>query len=305
MAGIALPLKSEFVLVICNVIGGLGNQMFQYAAALGLATVRGQSLYLDLSDFSGYRLHNGFELSRVFEGEFALAEEWQLRQVLGWRGIRSIRKVLKRSQLAALRSSPFVVEPHFHFMSEFFDSPDNCYLVGHWQSERYFKVIEDTIRRVFTFKTSLSARNQELAGEIASCNAVSLHIRRGDYAKNAKTNATHGLCSLEYYQAAIQYVSDQISRPDFFIFSDDIAWVKDNLKIDMPHQYIDHNQGSESYNDMRLMSLCQHHIIANSSFSWWGAWLNPGSEKLVVAPKKWFANERDIKDLLPQGWVAL
>ncbi len=291
--------------MICNVIGGLGNQMFQYAAALELATVRGQSLYLDLSDFSGYRLHNGFELSRVFEGEFALAEEWQLRQILGWRGIRFIRKVLKRPQLAALRSSPFVVEPHFHFMPEFFDSPDNCYLVGYWQSERYFKVIEDIIRRVFAFKTSLSARNQELADEIASCNAVSLHIRRGDYANNAKTNATHGLCSLDYYKAAVHYISTRVKQPVFFIFSDDIAWVKDNLKMDFPCHYVDHNVDAESHNDMRLMSLCQHHIIANSSFSWWGAWLNPRVEKIVVAPRKWFANGTKTEDLFPQGWVTL
>jgi hypothetical protein len=151
----------------------------------------------------------------------------------------------------------------------------------------------------------LTRQNAELAVQIGQVNAVSLHVRRGDYAKNPKTTATHGLCSLDYYQAAIQYISDQVEQPYFFIFSDDIAWVKKQLKMNFPCRYVDHNHGVESYNDMHLMSICRHCIIANSSFSWWGAWLNPYKDKIVVAPQRWFANDNNVKDLFPPEWVPL
>jgi hypothetical protein len=110
---------------------------------------------------------------------------------------------------------------------------------------------------------------------------------------------------LDYYREAIRHIAERVEQPRFFVFSDDIAWVKDNLIIDFPSHYVDHNHGTESYSDMRLMSLCQHHIIANSSFSWWGAWLNPITDKIVIAPRRWFANQTDVRDLIPQDWVTL
>jgi hypothetical protein len=136
-------------------------------------------------------------------------------------------------------------------------------------------------------------------------NAISLHVRRGDYANNPKTKATHGLCSLDYYQASVRQMAQKVARPHFFIFSDDMEWVQGNLKIDFPCVFVEHNRGAESYNDMRLMSLCKHHIIANSSFSWWGAWLNPNMEKIVIAPRKWFASQTAVPDLFPAGWIIL
>lgn len=136
--------------------------------------------------------------------------------------------------------------------------------------------------------------------------AVSLHVRRGDYVSDARTHAAHGLCSIDYYRAAVRYIIDRVEAPEFFVFSDDIAWARGNLDISHPCHYLDHNRGAESYNDMRLMSLCHHHIIANSSFSWWGAWLNPRDDKIVVAPARWFASgNRRLDDLFPPGWVTL
>jgi hypothetical protein len=292
-------------MIISQIIGGLGNQMFQYAAGRALSLGRGQSLRLDISGFAGYGLHQGFELQRVFNCSTEIAAEPDVRNILGWPFLSSIRRVVARPGMAAFRRDGFVVEPHFHYWPEMNHVPQDCYLVGYWQSEKYFQTHTSEIRADFTFKPPLLDRNAKLAEQIDQVNAVSLHVRRGDYVDNAKTNATHGVCSLDYYRAAIQHVSDRIIRPYFFIFSDDIAWVKDNLKIDMPCQYVDHNQGEESFNDMHLMSLCQHHIIANSSFSWWGAWLNPNANKIILAPKKWFANKNNVKDLFPQGWVTL
>jgi hypothetical protein len=130
-------------------------------------------------------------------------------------------------------------------------------------------------------------------------------VRRGDYINNVKNNATYGECSLDYYRAAIAYISERVVRPYFFIFSDDISWVQDNLKLDVPCQYVEHNYGVDSYNDMHLMSLCRHHIIANSSFSWWGAWLNSRPEKIVVGPRKWFVNDNNVMDRFPADWRAM
>lgn len=286
-------------------MGGLGNQMFQYAAGRALSLMRGQPLLLDISGFDGYGLHQGFELKRVFNCPAEIADEADVRRVLGWQASPLARRILSRPAMAALRRDSLVVEPHFHFWPGLGRAPKDCYLIGYWQSENHFRDAADAIRQDFTFKQPLKTENARLAEQITQQNAVSLHVRRGDYVSNPQNRTTHGVCSLDYYRAAVRYISDQVRQPYFFIFSDDIAWVKENLKMDTPHRYIDHNHGIESYNDMRLMSLCRHHIIANSSFSWWGAWLNQSESKIVVAPEKWFADGKKAGDLLPQGWVKL
>ena len=290
-------------MVITNLIGGLGNQMFQYAAGRALSLKCNVSLRVDISGFANYGLHQGFELQRIFNCPAEIASEAEVRGILGWQYSSSIRQLLSRPSMVAFRHEGLVVEPYFHYWQEIKNVTNDCYLTGYWQSEKYFLGIATQIRGDFSFRLPLENQNAELAKQINQVNAVSLHVRRGDYAHNPKTTETHGLCSLDYYQAAIGYIAERVPPPHFFVFSDDIAWVKNNLKIDFPHQYVDCNHGAESYNDMRLMSMCEHHIIANSSFSWWGAWLNPRMDKIVVAPKHWFANQTDIQDLLPQGWV--
>ncbi len=292
-------------MIITNLIGGLGNQMFQYAAGRSLALSRKTEFRLDVSDFSDYRLHQGFELQRVFNCPAQIATMSDVRDILGWQASPIMRRLLAKPALSMFRRRGFVVEPYFNYWRLINDVPADGYLTGYWQSERYFCDVAQTIRADFTFKNSQSPRNAEFAEQIGSGNAISLHVRRGDYVKNPKTTATHGLCSLEYYQSAIQYLTDRVERPSFYIFSDDPAWVRESMKIEHPSVYVDHNHGAESYNDMRLMSMCKHHIIANSSFSWWGAWLNPNPDKIVVAPRKWFANNNDVPDLFPSGWVTL
>ena len=292
-------------MIITQLIGGLGNQMFQYAAGRALALDFSQPLRLDISGFHGYGLHQGFELLRVFSCPAEIATESEVRSILGWQYAAGIRRILARQAFSAFRSKGLVVEPHYHYWPGIKNIQRDCYLSGYWQSEKYFLDAASVIRADFAFKLSLEASNTVLAEQICKVNSVSLHVRRGDYASNPKTTATHGLCTLDYYQAAVRYVSERVEHPQFFIFSDDIDWVKGNLKVDFPCQYVDHNYGDKSYNDMHLMSLCRHQIIANSSFSWWGAWLNANPDKIVVAPKKWFVNENNTADLLPQGWVSL
>ena len=292
-------------MVIVNVIGGLGNQMFQYALGRALSIQLNEPLRLDLSGFAGYGLHQGYELDKVFTCNPAIASAAEVHELMGWRTNQLARKLLARNGLRFLRGNHFVVEPHFHYWPGIRKVSGPAYLQGYWQSEKYFIDAADAIRDDFTFRRPFSKTNAELATRIGQTEAVSLHIRRGDYASNRKTNATLGLCSPGYYRAAVRYIAERTQSPEFFVFSDDIAWAKDNIGIEYRCHYIDHNRGVESYNDMRLMSLCQHHIIANSSFSWWGAWLNRHQEKTVVAPSKWFANNYLAGDLLPDTWVTL
>lgn len=306
--GAATPhraIAKKLKMVISQLIGGLGNQMFQYAAGRAISLELGVPLRLDISGFANYGLHQGFELERIFNCPVEIANEEDVKNILGWQSLPSVRRVMSRPRMEIFRRAGFVVEPHFHYWSNIDNVLSICYLMGYWQSEKYFSKVTSQIRKDFSFGLPMESRNTELAKQIIQVEAVSLHVRRGDYANNPKTMETHGLCSLDYYRNAIQFISKEVRSPHFFVFSDDITWVKSNLKIDMPCQYVDHNQGVESYNDMRLMSLCQHHIIANSSFSWWGAWLNPNAEKIVVAPKRWFVYEVNTQDLIPKTWVRL
>lgn len=291
--------------IISQIIGGLGNQMFQYAAGRALSILRGMPLYLDVSGFTGYGLHQGFELDRVFSCPVTLAEPQDVRAVLGWQSSRFARRIFARPALRFLRNHHFMVEPHFHYWPGICNVPLPNYLMGYWQSERYFSDVAQTIRTDFTFRQPMSSRNLEFAEKIGAVNAVSLHVRRGDYVSDPRTTATNGVCPVSYFDTAIRYISARVTAPHFFVFSDDMEWVRANLHIDHPRHYVDHNRGSESYNDMRLMGLCRHHIIANSSFSWWGAWLNPCEDKIVIVPQRWFANDNDVKDLFPPGWTAL
>jgi hypothetical protein len=284
--------------IISNIVGGLGNQMFQYAAGRALSLSKGSSHLLDISAFCNYLLHQGFELQRVFACPIQIASVSDVRNILGWQYSPFAQRVLARPALSLFRRKGLVIEPHLHYWSGINEVSDDCYLLGYWQSEKYFSDVAQVIRSDFTFKTPFDPRNAELAAQIGDVNAISLHVRRGDYVNNPKTSANHGLCSLDYYHSAIQYVVERVEQPNFFIISDDPVWVKENLKMDFPCCYVDHNHGAESYNDMRLMSLCKHHVIANSSFSWWGAWLGGNPEKLVVAPRRWFRNKNvDTHDL--------
>lgn len=292
-------------MIVSHIIGGLGNQMFQYAAGRSRSLELGVPLLLHVSDFADYGLHQGFQLDQVFDCDFQFAKESDVRRFLGWRGYPLSRRVLRRKAAKVLRGEKFVVEPGFDYWAGIASAAKDCYLAGYWQSEKYFLNVEGVIRRDFSFKTPLAGLNAEWATRIASSTAVSLHVRRGDYVANPKALAVHGLCSPDYYHSAVDRIAQELPSSEFFIFSDDIPWVRKHLRITWPCHYIDNNKGAASHNDMHLMSLCRHHIIANSSFSWWGAWLNPRTDKKVIAPKRWFADGRPVHDLIPAGWVTL
>ncbi len=294
-------------MIIVKLQGGLGNQLFQYATGRALAEWHGSSLAFDLRAFRN-NANNGGITPRAFElGAFGIkpVQPTLLDELaLGTRSIpykgRVQKMVRKWRNITEYREQDTVYDP---FLTE--KTSANTYLVGYFQSEHYFKNIENSLRQELSFTNGGGVSVDDLPSD---CDLVSLHVRRGDYVSNLHTNRVHGLCSLEYYQKSAAYVANRTEKVHFIVFSDDQPWVKRYLELSYPVTFLEGNQGQDSYKDMRLMSLCQHHIVANSSFSWWGAWLNPSPNKIVVAPDRWLARERDASesaDRIPAGWVRM
>lgn len=180
----------------------------------------------------------------------------------------------------------------------------NSYLEGFWQSEKHFINIENTVREEFKLKNPMDIESKSLADKIANDNAISIHVRRGDYITNTKLNKILQSLPSEYYEGAIKIITKKIGNPHFFIFSDDIKWAIENLKINYPVTYIP--KSVMDCEALVLMSLCRHNIIANSSFSWWGAWLNKNNNKIVIAPQNWFTNSsKNTADLIPNSWIKV
>ncbi len=289
-------------MVFVRLIGGLGNQMFQYAAGLRLSIVRGVPLRLDTSGFlttplREFSLHQ-FNISGKVASrrELAWFVRWPSRSSLVWRLAKQV----------GAASHALVNERHFHFDDEMLRLPATVYLNGYWQSEKYFADVADEVRAQFTLKFKLSDDARKLLAEVDGTNSVSLHVRRGDYVSDSTVNRAHGVCSIEYYTAAAEMIALKLNSPSFFVFSDDPVWSQQHLRLRWPTTFVASDGTGSAHTDMRLMSSCKHHIIANSSFSWWGAWLNRNPEKIVIAPARWFKEfEADTRDLLPDSWIRI
>jgi hypothetical protein len=276
-------------MVIAQIGGGLGNQMFQYALSQSFVA-KGVKVKLDISTFQAGSLHNGYELERIF----ALRADYCSRseRVI----VKSLSKVLH-----VLLEHPYKEKREWQWV--YHPEVNNIrfgFLKGYWQSEKYFCALASIIRAKFTFPMLTDERNRVVQDAIANNNAVSLHIRRGDYLRPDMG------CSLdmEYYLDAMALMNERVSDPYYFIFSDDIEWAREHVK-ERRAMFIDWNTGPNSFVDMQLMSLCSHNIIANSSFSWWGAWLNTNPSKLVIAPVKWMPGMKDKGDVLPENWIPM
>lgn len=293
-------------MIIVRLSGGLGNQLFQYALGRALALKNNVCFKLDINSYRDdclrvYELNN-FNINV----EFATEEDLQkvarnnyperisdfIRQYLPFKSKNNIIK--------------YIAEKKFSFDKNILTLEDNIYLSGYWQSPEYFSDIRAVLLKEFMPKRSLKGYNHDIAIDMAMKNSVAIHIRRGDYVSNAVTNEFHGLCGLEYYYKCIANIAKMIKNPTFYVFSDDIDWCKEHLKIDYSVEFVNYNQGEMAFEDLRLMSLCKHNIIANSSFSWWGAWLNQNDNKIVFAPQQWFSSYKaDTKDLIPANWIKL
>jgi hypothetical protein len=196
-------------------------------------------------------------------------------------------------------------ERQFHFEPWIMTLKDDVYLDGCWQTEKYFKEYEDIIRKDFTLRAPLTEQSKKFEEQIQQVEAVSLHVRRDEMVSNKRINDWHGVCSVEYYNQAIQEIAKRVKNPHFFMFSDDPNWTKENIKPPFPSTYMPYNTDHPE-EDLILMSKCKHHIIANSTFSWWGAWLDTNKNKVVIAPKKWFNTPKmNTQDIIPDTWIKI
>lgn len=282
-------------MIIVRLNGGLGNQMFQYAAGRRAALAHKTILKLDRESFdSSSPVRRGYSL-----GDFAIQAEIATKKDLERVATRTIRLPWDRR-----RNTRYIKEKHFHFDPQILKLPDNSYLDGYWQSEKYFLDCEKIIRRDLKLESAIGRKATEILQKVKNSNSVSLHVRRGDYAKSPHTRVHHGLLPSTYYQQAMSLISKALADPIFFVFSDDPGWVRRNLKITFPAVIV--SGQTRDFEDLMLMSACRQHIIANSSFSWWGAWLNRNPNKIVVAPKRWFREKSiDTSDLIPDDWLRI
>jgi len=284
-------------MIIVRLMGGLGNQMFQFALGRRLAVLNDLPLMLDLSFFDAVGTHTPrqFELD-VFNLEYGIATDQEIDQ---FTSPGFFAKILGASK-------EVITEKGHSYDPTIVRQRREAMFVGYWQSEKYFRDIRNLLLLDFKLKAPLSGLNKELAEKITNSEAISLHVRRGDYVTNAAAGSFHGLRDVGYYQKAVELISANGTQQELFIFSDDIQWCRANFSFDCPVTYIDHNHGRAACEDLRLMSMCRHNIVANSSFSWWGAWLNDHEDKVVVAPRQWFVDPSiDTKDVVPASWIRI
>ena len=283
--------------------GGLGNQLFQFATALALAEFHQTTVGFDLRFLKKQDAGQKHTLRHYALDLFSIPYE----HLTFWNEItlalrpfpfqNTVQKTLRLLNKWTIYNEATL--SYNHDIRQ--ETSKNSYLTGYFQSEYYFKIIESKLRKVLQFKVLVQ---NELSEKIRQTNSVSLHIRRGDYAANPDLLHFHGLCSLQYYQRASHFIGHRQSDLHFFIFSDDIIWARQNLRLPFPSYFV----RSTDSEDLQLMSLCKYNIIANSSFSWWGAWLNNNPEKIVVAPARWFADEkaeRESSTIVPETWIKI
>jgi len=294
-------------MIIVKLIGGLGNQMFQYAVGRRISLHYGFKLKLDLSSFE-----DGSKNITETPRDYAL-KYFNIKA-----GIASKLEIdkfkqnsidiedLKKNDLTFVLNffkKKYIKENEFNFNSLILSIKNNVYIDGYWQSEDYFKDISNKIKKEISLKKEYLFDDKNILDKISGSNSISIHIRRGDYVGNSETNKFHGTCPLSYYKNGIDYiVNNTKEKPHLFIFSDDAEWVKNNLKGDFQITYVA-DYKLKDYEELIVMSKCKHNIIANSSFSWWGAWLNENKNKIVVAPSRWFAIEGlDTPERIPGSW---
>lgn len=290
-------------MVIIKIAGGLGNQMFQYALARALA-YNGRAVYLDCS---GFDMQSDKDTKRVYElGRFDIVlpkvsqsdvkkycNKWQY--FLNYIG-RLINKDI----------SKIIIEKDHCYRGEIAECEDK-FLIGYWQTEKYFGVVRKELLHDFSFdKQLLSSRNQRLRDEIlADRKAVAVHIRGGDYNFAGNVNIYGNICNADYYKRAFIYIERIIGEANYYLFTNDFVWANQLISYEGRQiKIVDWNSEENGWVDMYLMSICKHNIIANSSFSWWAAWLNQNKEKTVIAPDRW-QNGTDLKDIVPDEWIKI
>lgn len=289
-------------MIIARLNGGLGNQMFQYALARALALKQRTQVLFDLSDLLDPRLRTLHAPRDFALGSFMLPKAFVDQKILNtFKPSRNewVRLVRFFSPRTILSEKSLAFDPSINNQAR-----RHTLLIGYWQSERYFSNIRETLLRDFELLPPLQNTARTLMRASENRNSVSVHVRRGDYASKPAVTAYHGQCGPAYYESAIRLLFNRVQDPLFVVFSDDVEWCRSNLKF--PADTLFMEPGRPPALDMVLMSWCRHHIIANSSFSWWGAWLNPSPDKIVMAPRPWISSSAPVQpDIYPAQWTTI
>lgn len=283
-------------MIVTRIHGGLGNQMFQYAVGRRAAVKSGVPLGPDLTAMAKYRKRSyGLD-------QFVLTKDAQPVDGEAFSRGRGVTRLLRYFRKFSLDR----YEIGFPFDPEILELKPPVRLVGYWQSEKYFSDMSDLIRSEFALVKPISPERQIILDRIQTCNAVSVHVRRGDYVSVQKNKAIFGSCEPEWYKRATAIASDGMADPVFFVFSDDIPWAMQHLELRGTAVWVEPLPGGRDAEDLHLMAACRSHVIANSSFSWWGAWLDSRREARVVAPSRWFSTDAlDARDIVPMRWIRL
>ncbi|MFT3754072.1 MAG: alpha-1,2-fucosyltransferase [Paludibacter sp.] len=291
------------------ITGGLGNQMFIYAFCEELRS-RGHKAVLFIQHSTNLKKygHQGYELEKLFSirPNEGVASKICVSLLMVYSHLLRLLPVKCRHKAFTLVGIQVVtVAENFIYYPEVFELRNQHELFrGTWQSQRFFEHAVEKIKQQYVFKSNLlNEKTIQLVLLMSQRESVSIHIRRGDYLSNQYANGFAGVCMPDYYAKAVEFIRNKVGEVQFYVFTDDPEWVNTNFMLDNAI-YVQHNTGNNSWQDMYLMSRCKHNIIANSSFSWWGAWLNANPEKVVIAPQKWWRLfEKD--DVVPENWIRL
>jgi len=301
------PEHSAVPAVYVQILGGLANQMFQYAAGRSLADRLRCPLKLDLTGFRTYeRWPYRLDLFPIEDPVAPAAElEYLFPRKSPLKRFIEKRILGRRNQP---RNEGVFQEPHWHFTPDLFAQRPPVWLHGYWQSSKYFDSIRAYLLDTFVMRAPVSDPSRAVLRRMQDTMSVSVHVRRGDYVRDPHVSRIHGTCSIEYYRRAISLMRSLHGDVTFFVFSDDPDYVRSRFEF-CPGYHLVEGNCDVPVEDLFLMSRCRHHIVANSSFSWWGAWLNPGSDKTVIAPRRWFSDETlqhtFTYDLYPDGWITI
>ena len=294
-------------MIIVQLAGGLGNQMFQYSLGLYLSKSNSSALGLDIRSYG--RDTKRRYLLNYFECEQALVSVADIRRLkYPFLGPSFFCYLLRASTWnTGLVLSRRVRERGLIYDPSVRSLPDNVLLQGFWQSEKYFYEVRSDLVHHFRLKGGLRDSSTSYRDHICSVESVAVHVRRGDYVCGSAESAVHGVCPLSYYRSAYELVMARLLKPVFFIFSDDLNWAAENLRFYDNAIFVNcGNSDVGACEELYLMSLCKHNIIANSTYSWWGAWLNQNLRKIVVAPRQWFNSPLyDSTDIIPASWIRL
>ena len=283
-------------MIITILESGLGNQLFQYAIGRHLSIKNNDRLVIDASVYLFDKLRH-YDLDRYN----IKAEVGNIATCFFTRFAKNIIPKIEKKITLPIK---YVKERDTYFNNEILSEQRNIILDGYWQSEEYFKDIRDIILDDLTLLSNPDKENKKMLKRINNSNAVCLHVRRDDFVSNPLLQKFHGDLTPEYYNKAINSICYRLTDPEFYIFSDEPEWCKRNIFTNRPHTYVDINGPDKAPEDLRLMSACKHFIIANSSFSWWAAWLAEKAGTIIIAPKRWY-REKDEGDIVPKRWLRI